>query len=88
MESLSVVRSAMNIGVQRERICIILVKAKNSIHLTFVLWKAARRMTERGYKWLLHHGFSRPAGGIRACQLMSKELHGLSLDIHGGGPDL
>ena len=55
--------------------------------LDFVLWKAAKVDEPEDSKWDSMYGVGRPGWHIE-CSAMSKELLGLPLDIHGGGPDL
>ncbi len=55
--------------------------------LDFVLWKSAKEEEPDDSKWASPYGFGRPGWHIE-CSAMSKELLGLPLDIHGGGPDL
>lgn len=55
--------------------------------LDFVLWKAAKADEPEDSKWDSVYGVGRPGWHIE-CSAMSKELLGLPLDIHGGGPDL
>ncbi|AEP36418.1 cysteine--tRNA ligase [Taylorella asinigenitalis] len=55
--------------------------------LDFVLWKAAKETEPEDSKWESSYGLGRPGWHIE-CSAMSKELLGLPLDIHGGGPDL
>lgn len=55
--------------------------------LDFVLWKAAKDSEPEDSKWTSPYGLGRPGWHIE-CSAMSKELLGLPLDIHGGGPDL
>ena len=55
--------------------------------LDFVLWKSAKPEEPEESKWESPYGLGRPGWHIE-CSAMSKELLGLPLDIHGGGPDL
>lgn len=55
--------------------------------LDFVLWKSAKQDEPPESKWTSPYGEGRPGWHIE-CSAMSKELLGLPLDIHGGGPDL
>lgn len=55
--------------------------------LDFVLWKSAKPQEPAESKWESAYGVGRPGWHIE-CSAMSKELLGLPLDIHGGGPDL
>lgn len=55
--------------------------------LDFVLWKSAKPEEPAESKWESPYGTGRPGWHIE-CSAMSKELLGLPLDIHGGGPDL
>lgn len=55
--------------------------------LDFVLWKSAKADEPQESKWESPYGLGRPGWHIE-CSAMSKELLGLPLDIHGGGPDL
>ncbi|NOL49441.1 cysteine--tRNA ligase [Pelistega europaea] len=55
--------------------------------LDFVLWKSAKVEEPADSKWESPYGWGRPGWHIE-CSAMSKELLGLPLDIHGGGPDL
>ncbi|NLY64343.1 MAG: cysteine--tRNA ligase [Alcaligenaceae bacterium] len=55
--------------------------------LDFVLWKSAKEEEPSDSKWESPYGLGRPGWHIE-CSAMSKELLGLPLDIHGGGPDL
>ncbi|GAA5233460.1 cysteine--tRNA ligase [Verticiella sediminum] len=53
----------------------------------FVLWKAAKPSEPDESKWESPYGLGRPGWHIE-CSAMSRDLLGLPLDIHGGGPDL
>ncbi len=53
----------------------------------FVLWKAAKPDEPPESKWESPYGLGRPGWHIE-CSAMSRDLLGLPLDIHGGGPDL
>src|SRR5690606_20240575 len=55
--------------------------------LDFVLWKSAKPEEPEESNWESPYGLGRPGWHIE-CSAMSKELLGLPLDIHGGGPDL
>lgn len=55
--------------------------------LDFVLWKAAKAEDPEDTKWDSPYGVGRPGWHIE-CSAMSRDLLGLPLDIHGGGPDL
>ncbi len=55
--------------------------------LDFVLWKSAKADEPPESKWESPYGPGRPGWHIE-CSAMSRELLGLPLDIHGGGPDL
>ncbi len=55
--------------------------------LDFVLWKSAKADEPPESKWESPYGLGRPGWHIE-CSAMSRELLGLPLDIHGGGPDL
>ncbi len=55
--------------------------------LDFVLWKAAKADEPPESKWESPYGLGRPGWHIE-CSAMSRDLLGLPLDIHGGGPDL
>nr|MBF0686011.1 cysteine--tRNA ligase [Pseudomonas sp.] len=55
--------------------------------LDFVLWKAAKPAEPAESKWESPYGLGRPGWHIE-CSAMSRDLLGLPLDIHGGGPDL
>ena len=55
--------------------------------LDFVLWKAAKAEDPEDSKWDSPYGVGRPGWHIE-CSAMSRDLLGLPLDIHGGGPDL
>lgn len=62
------------------------VQAKHD-PLDFVLWKAAKPTEPEESKWESPYGLGRPGWHIE-CSAMSRDLLGLPLDIHGGGPDL
>lgn len=53
----------------------------------FVLWKAAKPTEPQESRWDSPYGAGRPGWHIE-CSAMSRDLLGLPLDIHGGGPDL
>ena len=55
--------------------------------LDFVLWKAAKPTEPADTRWDSPYGPGRPGWHIE-CSAMSRDLLGLPLDIHGGGPDL
>ena len=55
--------------------------------LDFVLWKSAKAEEPPESKWESPYGLGRPGWHIE-CSAMSRDLLGLPLDIHGGGPDL
>lgn len=55
--------------------------------LDFVLWKAAKPEEPTESKWESPYGLGRPGWHIE-CSAMSRDLLGMPLDIHGGGPDL
>lgn len=55
--------------------------------LDFVLWKASKAEDSEDIKWQSPYGFGRPGWHIE-CSAMSREILGMPLDIHGGGPDL
>ncbi|RZS81662.1 cysteine--tRNA ligase [Pigmentiphaga kullae] len=55
--------------------------------LDFVLWKAAKPAEPPESRWESDYGPGRPGWHIE-CSAMSRELLGMPLDIHGGGPDL
>ncbi|MCK9512915.1 MAG: cysteine--tRNA ligase [Pigmentiphaga sp.] len=55
--------------------------------LDFVLWKAAKPTEPAESRWASPFGEGRPGWHIE-CSAMSRDLLGLPLDIHGGGPDL
>ncbi|MDX3907720.1 MAG: cysteine--tRNA ligase [Pigmentiphaga sp.] len=55
--------------------------------LDFVLWKAAKPAEPPESRWESEYGPGRPGWHIE-CSAMSRELLGMPLDIHGGGPDL
>lgn len=55
--------------------------------LDFVLWKAAKAEDPEDTKWDSPYGVGRPGWHIE-CSAMSRDLLGMPLDIHGGGPDL
>jgi len=53
----------------------------------FALWKKAREDEPREVKWESPWGSGRPGWHIE-CSVMSSELLGETIDIHGGGQDL
>ncbi len=53
----------------------------------FVLWKSAKPDEPVESQWESPYGKGRPGWHIE-CSAMSRDLLGLPLDIHGGGPDL
>ena len=55
--------------------------------LDFVLWKASKAEDPEDSKWDSPYGVGRPGWHIE-CSAMSRDLLGMPLDIHGGGPDL
>ncbi|WP_066459434.1 cysteine--tRNA ligase [Castellaniella caeni] len=55
--------------------------------LDFVLWKSAKPEEPADTRWDSAYGPGRPGWHIE-CSAMSRDLLGLPLDIHGGGPDL
>lgn len=55
--------------------------------LDFVLWKSAKDDEPEESKWPSKYGLGRPGWHIE-CSAMSREVLGMPLDIHGGGPDL
>ena len=55
--------------------------------LDFVLWKSAKADEPVESKWDSAWGPGRPGWHIE-CSAMCKAVLGLTLDIHGGGPDL
>ncbi|WP_028357860.1 cysteine--tRNA ligase [Brackiella oedipodis] len=55
--------------------------------LDFVLWKAAKDEEPQDSKWQSPYGLGRPGWHLE-CSAMSKEILGMPIDIHGGGPDL
>ncbi len=55
--------------------------------LDFVLWKSAKADEPPESKWESPYGLGRPGWHIE-CSAMSRDVLGLPLDIHGGGPDL
>lgn len=55
--------------------------------LDFVLWKASKVEDPEDSKWDSPYGVGRPGWHIE-CSAMSRDLLGMPLDIHGGGPDL
>jgi cysteinyl-tRNA synthetase len=55
--------------------------------LDFVLWKSAKATEPAETKWESPWGAGRPGWHIE-CSAMSAAVLGITLDIHGGGPDL
>ncbi|HEX7387551.1 MAG TPA: cysteine--tRNA ligase [Castellaniella sp.] len=63
------------------------VSAGKQDPLDFVLWKSAKPEEPADTRWDSPYGPGRPGWHIE-CSAMSRNLLGLPLDIHGGGPDL
>lgn len=53
----------------------------------FVLWKSAKTSEPEDTRWDSPWGSGRPGWHIE-CSAMSRAVLGITLDIHGGGPDL